>query len=210
MNAFDYFEEIHVINLDKRPDRLNQVMSEFEKIGIKDRVKRFPAIEKLDGRMGCIKSHIYILLEAKKRKLQNVLIFEDDITFIHPNTNEILEKAISQINIKWNLIYLGANTHSKLHKLTENLIFLNNAFATHSLAYHESIYDKIINKYDKMLKINNHTDILDVYYCTDLQVNNTCLMVNPMLTTQVNGFSDIENKNVNYNFILERFKNNSK
>ena len=210
MNPFDYFKEIHLINLDKRTDRLNNVMQEFEKLGIKDRVQRFKAIEKTDGRLGCIKSHVELLKYAKAKKLENILILEDDITFVQPNTNEILNNAIQQLNMKWNLLYFGANTHTKLFKLTENLIYLNNAFATHSLAYHESIYDKIINKYDKMQQLTKHTDILDVYYCTDLQVNNTCLLVNPILTTQVNGFSDIEKRDVNYEFILDRFKTNIK
>jgi GR25 family glycosyltransferase involved in LPS biosynthesis len=42
-NPFDYFDKIYCINLDSRPDRWEQAKSEFEKVGILDRVERFSA-----------------------------------------------------------------------------------------------------------------------------------------------------------------------
>ena len=35
-------------------------------------------------------------------------------------------------------------------------------------------------------------------------------MVNPMMTTQRNDYSDIEKREVNQNYIVDRFKNNIK
>ena len=38
--AFDYFDKIFCINLDSRPDRWELAQSEFDKVGILDRVER--------------------------------------------------------------------------------------------------------------------------------------------------------------------------
>lgn len=208
-NPFDFFEEIYCINLDERTDRWEHSKSEFEKVGILDKVKRFSAIKDNDGRVGIIKSNLAIVKIAKEKGLKNVLVFEDDVKFIINNSQEVLEKSIGQIGeLNWSLFYLGANTHNKLIKIKPNLILLKNAFAVHSMAYNEKVYDSFIKKYEGLDKINNFDDILDVFFAQYYQEKQICLMVNPMMTTQMNDYSDIEKREVNQNFIEERFKKN--
>lgn len=210
-NSFDYFDEIWCINLDERTDRWQHAMNEFAKAGIADRVKRFSAIRDVDGRVGIIKSNLAIIKIAKEQKLKNVLVFEDDVEFIVDDPQSVLQKSIDQVgNNKWYLFYLGANTHQKLLKFKPNLIILKNAFAVHSMAYSNLIYDDFILKYDKLQKISKFDDILDVYLAQKIQEKYICLMVNPMMTTQMNSYSDIEKRVVDYSFIEERYKNNIK
>lgn len=209
-NPFDYFQEIYCINLDHRADRWEQSQQEFENVGILSRVQRFSAIKHEDGRVGVIKSNLEIVKEAKRRKLENVLIFEDDVQFVGPNPVESLRRALSQLKIPWQLFYLGANTHTKLIKLTPNLIYLKDAFAVHSMAYHQTLYDKFINYAEPLQAITNPGQILDVWLAREVQAKQIALMVNPLLTTQRESYSDIEGKLVNYGFIEERFKNNIK
>ena len=95
-NAFDYFDEIFCINLDTRIDRWQHAQEEFKKIGILDRVHRFSAIKDKDGRIGLIKSNLEIIKYAKNKKLNNVLIFEDDFEFLIDNPLEVLQKSIEQ------------------------------------------------------------------------------------------------------------------
>ena len=210
-NSFDYFDEIYVINLDDRKDRLEHAMNEFTKAGIADRVKRFSAIRDVDGRVGIIKSNLAIIKIAKEKKLKNVLVFEDDVEFIVDDPQIVLQKSIDQVgNNKWHLFYLGANTHQKLIRFKPNLILLKNAFAVHSMAYSDLMYDDFIRKYEKLDKINKFDDILDVYLAQQIQEKYICLMVNPMMTTQMNSYSDIEKRVVDYSFIEERYKNNIK
>lgn len=211
MNSFDYFDEIYCINLDERTDRWQHAQEEFKKAGILDKVQRFSAIRENDGRLGIIKSNLAIIKIAKEKKLKNVLIFEDDVQFIVDNPQKVLQDSINQVgNIKWHLFYLGANTHEKLLKFKPNLILLKNAFAVHSMAYSNLMYDEFINRYDKLKSVNTFDDILDVYLARKIQEKYICLMVNPMMTTQMNSFSDIEKRVVNYDFIEERYKNNIK
>jgi len=210
-NPFDYFDEIFCINLDNRTDRWQHAQEEFKKADILDRVQRFSAIKETDGRVGVIKSNLAIIKMAKEKKLKNVLVFEDDFEFIVDDPQKALQSSIDQTQgIKWHLFYLGANTHEKLIKFKPNLILLKNAFAVHSMAYSNLIYDSFINKYDKIKVIKDFDDILDVYFAKNIQTKGICLMTNPMMTTQMNSFSDIEQRIVDYSFIEERYKNNIK
>ncbi len=210
-HSFDFFDEIYCINLDHRTDRWEHAQKEFEKVGILNRVKRFSAIKEDDGRVGIIKSNLAIVKMAKSKGLNNVLVFEDDVKFIVDDPEKHLKNAISQIGkLNWSLFYLGANTHKKLIKIKPNLILLKNAVATHSLAYNKKVYNKFIRKYKNIKIIKKRQDILDVYLSDQIQRKHICLMVNPMLTTQISDYSDIEKRIVNQSFLEERFKKNIK
>lgn len=222
-NPFDFFDEIYCINLDQRKDRWQQVQKEFKKLGIEDRVQRFSAIKSEDGRIGLIKSVGEILKKSSEEGLENVLILEDDVKFIN-NPIQNLEKALNQlekswIKDNWNLFYLGANTHEKLEIIPSDpdselkpssLIRLKNAFATHALAYNQSIFQKIIKYTINTNKIITLSQVLDVYLASVIQTNKKSYMVNPIIATQIESFSDIEKRVVNYDFIEYRFKNNIK
>lgn len=211
INAFDYFDEIYCINLDDRPDRWEHAKQEFTKAGIIDKVKRFSAIKESDGRVGVIKSNLAIVKLAKEKKLKNVLVFEDDVKFIVDDVQKTLQTSIDQAKgINWYLFYLGANTHQKLIKFKPNLILLKNAYSVHAMAYSHLVYDIFINKFDKLNKISAFDDILDVFFAQKIQEKYICLMVNPMMATQMNDYSDIEKRSVNQEYIEERYKNNIK
>jgi GR25 family glycosyltransferase involved in LPS biosynthesis len=210
--VWDFFDEIYCINLDHRIDRWEKVQKEFESVGLLPKVKRFSAIKEKDGRLGVIKSNLAIVKMAKEKGLNNVLVFEDDVHFIN-DTVDILEKALSQIgNLDWWLLYLGANTHEPLKFFTKskpNLLILKSAFACHAFCYRNKTYDFFIRKYEGLEKVE-YGDILDVFMAQYFQKKNICLLVNPIVATQSASYSDIEKQNVDYSFIEERFKNNTK
>lgn len=210
-NPFDFFDKIFCINLDDRTDRWELAQEEFKKVGILDKVERFSAIRDTDGRIGIIKSNLAIVKYAKEHNLNNVLVFEDDIKFIVDDPQKHLQRAISQISgMKWSLFYLGANTHNKLIKIKPNLILIKNSYAVHAMAYNKVVYDRFIRKFEGMNRIGRHQDILDVYLAEEIQSKDICLMVNPMLATQRSDYSDIEKREVNQNYIEDRFKRNVK
>jgi len=209
-NPFDYFKEIYCINLDRRVDRWELVQKEFESVGVMERVQRVSGVDHPDGRIGLIKSFLKIFKDVKERGVENVLIFEDDVTFMN-NPIENLQKAIEQVgNINWSLFYLGANTHEKCNIFRPNLILLRNAFSAHAVAYSNKTYNQIINKFENTNEIKSIDDINDVFFCKEIQNKRTCFLVNPIIATQRPSFSDLEKKFVDYSFIVERFKNNTK
>ena len=111
-----------VINLDRRPDRLE----EFKKNNIGFSVTRFPAVdgarlkptEQLQhifegndynmrkGMVGCAMSHIQLAILLTKTDLDFLLILEDDITVV-PDFAPKLARLIGRLPSDWNLVYLG-------------------------------------------------------------------------------------------------------
>jgi glycosyl transferase family 25 len=64
------------INLARRTDRLAEMETELEKLGLT--AERFEAIERRPGIVGCGLSHLAVLKAARAAGLPNVLILEDD------------------------------------------------------------------------------------------------------------------------------------
>lgn len=85
-NGFNSFDKFMYINLEHRKDRKNQIENEFNKMNIdKNKIIRIDAVRnKLNGHIGCCKSHIKALKLAKQMDLNNVVIFEDDFVFTLP------------------------------------------------------------------------------------------------------------------------------
>jgi len=210
-SPFDFFQEIYCINLDHRTDRWEHACGEFTKLGILDRVVRFPAIAAEDGRVGVIKSHLSIVKAARDIKLENVLVFEDDVKFVGEDPIGTLDKALSQIgDIDYFLLYLGANIHRGLEKVRKNLLLAKVAYGAHAICYHKRIYDLFVGYFDGMNRINRREDILDVCLSENFQTNYVCFLVNPMIATQCNSYSDIEKKFVDQEYIEERFREHTK
>ena len=84
----------YCVNLDKRPDRWEEVKAEFARVGLS--VTRFPAIDgtglqkpkqwvgsktRYQGALGLSRTYCEILSQAKERALPEVLLLEDDCVF---------------------------------------------------------------------------------------------------------------------------------
>ena len=84
------FNEIpkFVVNLDRRPDRLEEVTKEMNYLGWD--FERFPAID-TNSYMGITKSTFEIIKIAKERNYPRVMIIEDDCGFM-PYAKDLLQK----------------------------------------------------------------------------------------------------------------------
>ena len=204
MNPFDNFEEIWCINLDSRIDRWSECQQEFDKLGIKDRVNRFSAIQMKDSRAACSLSHLTLIKMAQQKKLKNILILEDDVSFID-DTIITLEKCFQQINYNWNVFYLGANLHQHLKKISDNVFQLKRAYAAHAIVYNKNIYDVIIKNYEWKSEIKELPDMFDVWM-TCIQDMYNVVICNPMICIQRPSYSDLEKKETDYIFIEKKSK----
>jgi SAM-dependent methyltransferase len=203
----DSFDAIYVINLDSRPDRLTSFVDQLKLAGvsaeyINKKIKRFSAIVNENGARGCILSHVSIIREAKLNGYSNVLVFEDDMMYIGSPGDS--NKITSQLKTKkWDVFYLGYNSHEPLNSVDFNILNIKNCFSTHAIAYNNSVYDFILESVDSI-------KIFDVWLRDVVQHKFACLGAYPIQCSQVAGRSDIENKDVNYDFIMERFNENTK
>lgn len=136
VNPFDQFNQTFVINLDRRPDRLERVTKHLQEFGVKtfQRVSAVDGMNEEDelsrrvvrhsskkppqtitcwqrGTLGCLKSHLKALELAQetlsKNEKQKALILEDDCVFID-NAASMLKKSLSELPNDWEVLMLGA------------------------------------------------------------------------------------------------------
>jgi hypothetical protein len=157
----------YVINLNRRPERLEHIKKEFEYIGWD--FERFEAID-LNSYEGCLQSHISIVKKAKQEGLEEIAVFEDDIFFMPysksfiPLLNNIFE------DIKYGVVNLCMSIHRPLDISKEYNLLLDltnlppkdeqkhrGIFGTGIIIYHKSVYDDIIN-YEIQKAIDEHLD----------------------------------------------------
>jgi len=219
----DYFTKIYVINLDRRPDRMQQCQVEFNKIGVD--VERVSAIDgnKVPNSMGlsprdkaCFAVttlHTRLIEDAMLNKYDNFLIFEDDVVFVD-NFNEIFNKRMEFLPEDWDLLYIGGNhilhvngfdliTGDKNFKVTkENYKTLNYelskspcTYCTHAMAINSRFYNRTVNKLKQFPK-SPGTD--NLYYQLQMEGCNTYAFL-PSLAKQRASFSDVENMYLDYN-----------
>lgn len=195
-----FFDKIYCINLDERQDRWVSAKKEFELIGISN-YERFSAIKNDIGHIGCRDSHIEVIKDAKKNNYNKILILEDDFVFINKNKN-LIDSILKQLsNVEWELFYFGATVHlydGKLVTVDENLVLTNFAYTTHSYAVNSNVFDFIIENG------KNH-EIIDVFYNSNIVINKKTFISNPMICLQRESYSNVENKNTNYEWMLDYF-----
>ena len=91
-------DKIYYINLNKRTDRREQIEKELNEFGLK--YERFEAIETHGfGIHGCGLSHLAVFKLAKENNYENVLILEDDFTFL-VSKDEFEQKLASFFDLK--------------------------------------------------------------------------------------------------------------
>lgn len=203
----DYFENIYCVNLETRPDRWEQVQKEFEKYNIIN-VKRYNAVDGntifvinpklLRGELGILNTHINLIKMAKENNFKNILIMEDDVWFNPDIVN--LEKYMNQLPEYWDMLYFGINyqQNAPLNLIKPNIGKPINGYGLQCVAINNTMFDKILEIIPKMEKQ------VDVYYSEFFKTKKVYSFF-PNLALQVEGFSDIQQKNVNYDQFFKNF-----
>lgn len=204
----DWFKHSLFINLDSRVDRLQHVLEEFDKMDIQ--VERVSAIKNKQGAIGCTMSHIKCLQIAKERDYEYVFICEDDITFLDPNKlKENLKLFHEHIHesLKWDVLIIGGNNVPPYQPLTEYCARVFSCQTTTGYIVRKHFYDKLIENFKEsatnlMKNPGNAREFaLDMYW-KRLQKQYIWLMITPPTVTQYESYSDIEQKNVNYDRLM--------
>jgi len=149
--------------------------------------------------LGCIKSHLNILLYCQKNNIKNVLITEDDVEFCQNFNDKFFQYSKELPN--WDMLYFGAN-HALCNpyesnppiKITDHVYKVMHAYSTHAYAVNSSCYQYLIDRISKM------THPLDVIY-SHIQKNLNVYLFRPHLAWQSEGYSDIIETNVDYSFL---------
>lgn len=205
MELKKYFDKIYCINLERRLDRWNKVLVEFDKFGISNQIDKFNAIDGnnipnqtklLNGELGVLETHIKLIEKCKNDKLNNVLIMEDDVYFTNEFNN--LDSLMSFVPEDWDLLFLGGNhIYGKPPlKINEKIIKTNHTVALHCVAIKNTMFDVILEILQKKSKQ------VDSYYA-DLQKGFNSYCFYPNLAKQSIDYSDIQNKVVDYGYFFK-------
>jgi GR25 family glycosyltransferase involved in LPS biosynthesis len=167
-NPFDYFDKIFCINLDSRPDRWELAQSEFDKVGISERVERVTAIttdevpydprprknrnaSDLLGQFACASSHNKCTKLAIQYNARNYLVFEDDFYFKNYNEN-YLNSCINELPSDWRLFSFGYNDWSQRKPnefYSENLNKMYGFGLAHAYAINGNIFNHLNTEFEK-------------------------------------------------------------
>jgi glycosyl transferase family 25 len=209
MKITDFFDKIYCINLERRPDRWEECLTEFNKFELTN-VNRFIAI---DGKelpdvksdivnpsvLALVLTNIQIFEEAISNNYNSILILEDDIELNKTCIN--MEEYFKMLPEDWDMIYFGGNhnTHFGANPpviVNEKVCKLHNTYSTHCVGINKKSFTSI---YDRLKKCDN---ALDVIY-SELQNILNVYSFYPMIATQRVSFSDIENKLADYKSLIK-------
>ena len=172
----------YVINLDRRSDKWAYMRCELERVGI--RVIRLSAIATHPGWEGCATSHIICMTMGMYEDY--VTIYEDDISFLQNNPQELIQKAMSQLPDNWDIIFWGISPQEPLTRYSENLYILDKkAWCMHSYTINNNngLIDYILDNRNKIGKI-------DVFMSEKVYPKYNCFLVYPLLCSQIQFQSD--------------------
>lgn len=209
MNPFDIFDKIYCINLDKRPDRWDESVKEFNKLGIMSRVNRIPGViytgtpdKHINACLGNHLAHARCLKDAKLNNLNNCLIFEDDIEFFD-GAYENLSQAVIELPADWDMFYLGINMDVYYaYQISDHIAKLTGGFSTHAYAVKSNMFDLLI-EINENLSISHN----DVVYANSIIPRYNCYIPIPLIAGQRMNFSDIEGRVTDYNsMFIQRFR----
>jgi len=190
MKINEYFDRVVVINLDRRPDRMEILGPQLDELGIQ--YERFSAIDGKERGISPITagtmSHVEVL---KNHRDQKILVLEDDAYFIE-NFNEQFEAVIKTLPNDSDIFYLGALLPKHTGKVTPvNDNWARQVMTTGSHAY-------CINP----ARVNYFIENLDGYeWYIDIGLRvfaekYNAYITQPNLVTQFPSYSDLREREV--------------
>ena len=162
--AIGYIEEIIYINLDRRTDRRAEMEAELGRLGLSAR--RFSAVAKRPGIVGCGYSHLAVLKEAREKGLQSILILEDDFEAVVPPAefHEALQTFFSSAEAEDFDVLMLAYYAPHVATVKGNPLVVKVLEAQTASAYvvHQRFYDTLIELYEwaipELEKTGHHWD----------------------------------------------------
>jgi len=202
----ELFKNTLFINLEHRTDRLQHSKREFQKLGI--RTERVNAVRTKTGAIGCTLSHIRCLEMAKKRDYEYVFICEDDICFTNPELLKSNMELFARNNtFHWDVLIIGGNNVPPYDIITDYYARIYNCQTTTGYIVKKHYYDTLLVNFKESAQNlmrepeNKQEYALDMYW-KRLQLTGVWFMITPPTVIQAESYSDIENRNVNYERLM--------
>jgi glycosyl transferase family 25 len=206
LGSIDNIKNVFYINLLNRTDRKEHVEKQLKSVGL-NTFERFNAIRLANGALGCSMSHLKCLQLAKERKLDHILIVEDDITFTEPNVfNRQMNKCLEN-NKEWDVLLLAGNNIPPYKIVDESCIQVSHCQTTTGYLVRKHYYDILINNIREGInnlirEPNNGFEYAIDKHWLILQKEYIWILIIPLTVTQREDYSDIEKKDTNYSRLM--------
>lgn len=180
------------INLDKRTDRLADMLGECVKFGIE--AERFPALTGSNGMHGLHLSNQAIFKIYTGKQL---LVLEDDVVFNRPIT--ALQDAYGDLPADWDMLYLGGNANQPQKRYSTWLYRANGILTTHAILYSPKMTQWLAENME-VPEVVDRQNTIDVWFAKEIQPKLNCFIAYPQIAGQRFGFSDICGMDINYKY----------
>ncbi len=194
---------VYGINLKERKDKRKNLTKICERRGIPLQLflaDRHPT----SGKRGCLESHLFIIKTAYENKeksgAKNLLIFEDDIKMLDSFTT--LQK--NPIPKDYDMLYFGGTVHRIIDGSKKNPGWVQmSCWTTHAYLLNlenDAMIQKIIRE------LECYQEEIDRYYINEIHSHFKAYICDPMIVIQEAGYSDIEGREVNYDFMQQTLR----
>lgn len=150
-NPFSRFAGITCLNLDERPDRWQDMERRLGALGVgPDLVHRQSAVPTpANHHVGCALSHRRAVEQAYRDGLDDLLVLEDDVLFLH-GTTWVLRRALAELDGRpWSLLHLGGADPGNVYPRAEGCHHIESVTSistTHAIAYHSSVFTQLLDE----------------------------------------------------------------
>ena len=207
-SGLNNIDRVYFINLDHRKDRYEHIVKQLEKTNIEKRkIERVEGIYVKElGILGCAKSHCLALEKFinSDKKNQTCLILEDDFEFTKDQefVNNIINKFFNNVK-KFDVLMLASNI---LNAQSTDYEFLQKIIDAQTLSgyiVHRDFAPILLQNYRESISLLQRAGFKCYPYCFDiymkkLQPVSNWYCLNPKVGKQIESYSDIENRVVDY------------
>ena len=188
--------------MNKRTDRREQIEKELNEFGLK--YERFEAIETHGfGTHGCGLSHLAVLKLAKENNYENVLILEDDFTFL-VSKDEFEQELSSFFNLKihFDVLMLSYNLYQGEDTEYGFINKVKDAQTASGYLVNKHYYDILIDLYEWAMPLLEQTKQHSIYAndmaWKKLQPKDSWYYFTKRIGKQAPGYSDNEQQFFDY------------
>ena len=180
--------DVIVINLPERTDRFARTDSDLASFNVN--YKLWKATKDDNGIKGLCLSMKALLSWILTTDIQHFIVLEDDCNW-KMDFNDFLNILADQVPLDYDLLYLGCNLTSQPERYSENLLRISTSYCTQAIAYNRKIVETILADLDRI-------EPYDIKLMKIVQSRGRCYCTYPMFCEQYGGYSDIENKDMDW------------
>jgi GR25 family glycosyltransferase involved in LPS biosynthesis len=206
LNEFDI---LYYINLDRRPERNEQIKRELSKTNIDpSKINRITATDVPEcGAYGCTMSHIETLTRFLNtdESIQTCIVLEDDFGFIQDQRqiNSSVDKFLVDFKDKWDVLLLALNMIYGEKTDVPYVFRVYRSFTTAGYIVNKRFAPQLLENFKESAALLKQEGKYVPTLCLDnymgrLQQKTNWFTIVPRVGLQLPSYSDIEYRYVNY------------